>query len=439
VALHPELAEAHNSLGGNLWRQGDLVSALESCRRALALKPELAEAHGHMGHIFAHQGDLASALESYQRASTLKPDAGAFVYYAGLAHLLRGEFSVGWQNYEYRWHTKALRKVRRTFMQEEFPSTKAVPVETAVAEKIPTGSAALKVGPRLWRGEPLNGEGILLHAEQGLGDTLQFVRYAPLVTARGGEVLLEVQPGLHRLLEKIEGAAQVLARGDTLPSFTWHCPLLSLPLAFGTDLATIPAKIPYLRASSQDSQNWALRLADDSSAAGERLRVGLVWAGNPRHVRDSQRSMKLSQFAPLAEVDACFYSLQKGPPGSQPIPVGLKLIDLAGELDNFADTAALLTNLDLVITVDTAVAHLAGALGKSVWTLLTYAPDWRWLLNREDSPWYPTMRLFRQPVAGDWAAVIDRVAFELTILASSASREQRRELRGRSLSTVNTP
>lgn len=427
VALKPEFAEAHNSLGGNLWRQGDLAGALESCHRALVLKPGLAEAHSHVGHVLAHQGHLAAALESYQRASTLKPAAGEFLYYAGLAHLLRGEFRIGGKNYEYRWNTRALRKVRREFAQSEFASLEFVPTEFPPAE----------VTAKLWRGEPLNGARILLHAEQGLGDTLQFVRYVPLVAARGGEVLLEVQPELQRLLDKTEGATQVLARGDALPSFSWHCPLLSLPLAFGTELATIPATVPYLRANPQETQSWSQRLANDGDD-GEKLRVALAWAGNPKHVRDAQRSIKLSQLAPLAHIDARFYSLQKGPAAVQQIAAGIKLIDLAGELNDFAGTAALLSNLDLLITVDTAVAHLAGALGTPVWLLLTQAPDWRWLLHRADSPWYPSMRLFRQPAAGDWAAVLERVAAELARLANGASPTQRRELRAQSLASLGS-
>jgi tetratricopeptide (TPR) repeat protein len=423
VALKPEFAEAHNSLGGILWRQGDLAGALESCHRALALKPGLAEAHSHVGHVLAHQGDLAAALESYQRASTLKPAAGEFLYYAGLAHLLRGEFRVGWKNYEYRWNTRALRKVRREFAQSESPSAESVPTEFASAE----------VKAKLWRGEPLNGARILLHSEQGLGDTLQFVRYVPLVAARGGEVLLEVQPELQRLLARTEGATHVLARGDALPNFSWHCPLLSLPLAFATELATIPHAVPYLRANPQETQNWSQRLANDDD---EKLRVALAWAGNPKHVRDAQRSVKLSQLAPLAHIDARFYSLQKGPAAAQQIAAGMKLIDLAGELTDFADTAALLSNLDLLITVDTAVAHLAGALGKPVWLLLTQAPDWRWLLHRADSPWYPSMRLFRQPAAGDWAAVLGRVAAELALLVNGASPTSHRELRAQFLASL---
>jgi tetratricopeptide (TPR) repeat protein len=389
IALKPDLAEAHSNLGGNFWLQGDLAGAVDSCRHAVALKPELADAHCHLGHVLYDQGDLGAALECYQRAATLKPDSGEFLYYAGLVHLLRGDFSAGWQDYEYRWHTRTLCKAQRKFAQP------------------------------LWHGEPLNGARILLHAEQGLGDAIQFVRYAPLVTARGGRVTLEVQPQLRRLIAGMQGEAQVLSHGDPLPNFRWQCPLMSLPLAFKTELATVPASVPYLRADVAERETWSPRLQ------GSGLRVGVAWAGNPGHSRDRTRSIPLVDLAPVIAVEGTrFYSLQKGEAATRirELPSGLMVTDLDPELRDFADTAAVVANLDLVISVDTAVAHLAGALGKPVWVLLHHTPDWRWLLGREDSPWYPTARLFRQPAPGDWASVIVRVAAELAHLASPPSR-----------------
>ena len=444
LALNPELPEAHSNLGGNLWRQGELTAALESCHRAIVLRPSLAEAHSNLGHILSDQGDLDGALDcydqalalkrdastsatngaspwkrgdllnafhssqqnaraaesttaAYRRALALKSDSAEILYYVGLAHLLRGDFATGWQNYEYRWHTRILRKAKRDFPQP------------------------------LWRGEPLEGARILLHAEQGIGDTMQFARYIPLVAARNASVIFEVQPELRSLFAGIEGASQVITRGNSLPAFELHSPLISLPLAFRTDLATIPANIPYLRPNPAAVQKFSQQLQ------GGGLRVGLVWSGNPQHVRDPQRSLTLAQLQSLTEVHrTTFYSLQKGPAASQilDMPVEMNLIDLAPQLSDFADTAAVLANLDLVISVDTAVAHLAGALGKPVWILLTHAPDWRWLLNREDSPWYPTARLFRQPAPGDWSAVIAQVANELEQLAfipSQAKRSASRE------------
>jgi tetratricopeptide (TPR) repeat protein len=431
LALHPDLPEALSNLGGNLWRHGNLTAALESCRRAIVLKPSLAEAHSNLGHILSDQGDLAGALDcydhalalkpdslavatpgthpwkrgdllkafhsspqnagaaesataAYRRALTLKSDSAEILYFVGLAHLLRGDFAAGWQNYEFRWHTRVLRKANRNFPQP------------------------------LWRGEPLEGARILLHAEQGIGDTLQFARYIPLVAARNASVIFEVQPELLSLFAGIEGASRVIARGNPLPAFELHSPLISLPLAFRTDLATIPANIPYLRVNPATVQKFSQQFQ------GDRLRVGLVWSGNPQHVRDPQRSLMLAQLQALTEVHgATFYSLQKGPAAAQilDMPLDMNLIDLAPRLTDFADTAAVIANLDLVISVDTAVAHLAGALGKPTWILLTHAPDWRWLLDREDSPWYPTARLFRQPAPGDWSSVIAHAANELRQLA----------------------
>jgi Flp pilus assembly protein TadD len=424
IALNPGLPEAHSNLGGNLWRQGDLCAAQESCHRAIALNPSLPEAHTNLAHILADQGDLAGALDSYDHALALKVDALAretaagnpktwkrgdllkafesesasayeqalkskansaeIIHYVGLAHLLRGDFAIGWQNYECRWHTRSLRGAVRNFRQP------------------------------LWRGEPLEGARILIHAEQGMGDTMQFARYVPLVAARHATVILEVQPELRGLFAGMEGASLVIGRGESLPEFAWHSPLLSLPRAFGTQLATIPANIPYLQSNPSAVQEWSQHLRGDG------LRIGLVWSGNPLHVRDPQRSLPLNQLRALLEMNrTTFYSLQKGSAASQllALPIETNLIDLEPQLKDFADTAAAICNLDLVISVDTAVAHLTGALGKPVWVLLTHAPDWRWLLDRDDSPWYPTARLFRQPAPGDWSSVIDRVANELQQLA----------------------
>jgi tetratricopeptide (TPR) repeat protein len=385
IALKPSLAEAHCNLGGNLWRLGDLAGAVDSCRRAVELNPTLRRAHSNLAHALSDQGDLDAAMESYRRAVALEPECSELHHYIAIAQLLRGEFSLGWQGYENRWQTKGLRKFRRDFSQP------------------------------LWRGEPLAGRRILLHAEQGLGDTLHFVRYVPLVAERGGDVLLEVPPELRRVLSGIAGAAEILTRGETLPDFEWHCPLLSLPLAFHTELGTIPANVPYLRTDPAAVHNWSQQLPRGG------LRVGLVWAGSPKHTRDPQRSLHVAQFQPLTQIPgASFYSLQKGPSAAQlrqALP-GIRLIDLAPQLHDFTDTAALLSTLDLLVTVDTAAAHLAGALGKPVWILLTHTPDWRWLLDREDSPWYPTARLFRQPAPGDWHSVIARVAAELEQLTS---------------------
>ena len=378
LTLNPGLAAAHSNLAGILWRQCDFESSVAACRRAIALNPTCAAAYCNLGSALSDQGDLEEGLRCYQRALEAKPDWATALFYTGLTLLLQGNFAQGWQDYEQRWRLKHWR--RREFSQP------------------------------LWLGEPLEGARILLHAEQGLGDTLQFVRYVPLVAARGGKVILEVPPRLRRLLSGLEGAAEVISRGQDLPEFTWQCPLMSLPLAFGTELATIPADVPYIHADPARVQAWSQRLERTG------LRVGLVWAGSPKHVNDRQRSLPLARFTALTQIPgASFYALQKGHAAAetQPLPPGMRLIDLGPEQSNMAETAAIIANLDLVISVDTSVAHLAGALGKPVWILLHYVPDWRWLLHREDSPWYPTARLFRQPKLRDWDPVLQRVEEEL--------------------------
>ena len=289
--------------------------------------------------------------------------------------LLAGDFSTGWREHE--WRLKSHPELQRAFVQP------------------------------LWLGDtPLAGKTILLHAEQGLGDTLQFCRYAPLVAAQGARVVLEVQTPLVELLRDLAGIASVVARGEPLPAFDLHCPLLSLPLAFGTTLDTIPAHIPYLHAPSERMAAWQARLG-----ATTRPRIGLVWSGNAGHKRDRARSIPLYALMPLFDLDAAFVSLQKEVRAADAavLQQTAKIIDVSPALETFADTAALIAQLDLVIAVDTSVAHLTGALGKPLWLLLPAAPDWRWLTARDDSPWYPTARLFRQTDTRVWGPVVARM------------------------------
>ena len=379
-ALQPESAELSASLGYLFEAKGDLASSAEAYRRAIRLAPKLAGAHRELGLVLFALGELAEAEECFERVRALDPDSAEATFYLATIHLLEGHLALGWSEYESRWRTGAGLRTRRTFPQPQ------------------------------WKGEPLEGARILIYAEQGLGDTLQFVRYVPLVAARGGQVILEVQPGLQRLLTGIEGGWQVLSRGQTLPDFTWQCPMLSLPLAFGTEMSTIPGQTPYLYADPALREVWKQRLE------GATLRIGLVWAGSPHHGFDRWRSIPLAQFAPLTNLEGTtFYSLQTGEAAEQAkqCEAPVRLVDLRDELQDFADTAAIVANLDLVITVDTAVAHLAGALGKPVWILLINAPDWRWFVEREDSPWYPTARLFRQSTHGNWQEVLARLEREL--------------------------
>jgi hypothetical protein len=262
-------------------------------------------------------------------------------------------------------------------------------------------------------GDPVAGKTVLLHAEQGYGDTLQFCRYAPLVAALGATVVLEVPLALKPLLGSLRGVSLLVAKGGVTPAFDLHCPLMSLPLAFATRLDTIPADVPYLQADPVRRQAWRQRL-DEVSAPG-RCRVGLAWSGNPRHNNDENRSIRLEQLAPLYGLDATFVSLQPLVRERDKACLAQSgIVNPGAELTDFADTAALMDALDLVICVDTSVAHLAGALGRPLWVLLPRVPDWRWLLDRDDSPWYPTARLFRQDKPGDWPATIGNAVQALT-------------------------
>jgi tetratricopeptide (TPR) repeat protein len=375
-----EYAEAHNNLGVVLAKQDQIEEAAANYRQALRVKPNHPEAHHNLGNALRDLGQPEEALAHYQEAVRVKPDHAQAHTNLAMIRLLMGDFEQGWREYEWRW--KCPDFPHRSFAQPG------------------------------WDGGSLAGRKILLHAEQGLGDTLQFIRYVPLVTKRGGFVIVECPKTLRPLLATCSGIDRLVSYGSPLPGFDTHAPLMSLPLLLGTTLATIPADVPYLNAAPELREYWRQEL---SSIAG--LKVGIFWQGDPRHRRDRQRSVPLMRFAPLAQlagVKLC--SLQEGPGSDQQGEAAARfpVIDMASRFQNFGDTAAALVNLDLVITVDSAVAHCAGALGVPVWLLLPYGPDWRWLLEREDSPWYPTMRLFRQKAAGDWDGVFARVAAELS-------------------------
>jgi len=382
IELNPRIVKAHINLGAVLADRDRLDEAISSYRRAIELDPGSALAHGNLGDALMKKGLFGEASATLDRAIQLDPDLPLAHFNRALILLMRGDFQRGWP--EYQWRARA--QPPFMFSHDDLPRTE-------------------------WNGGELQGRTILLHAEQGLGDTLQFVRYVPLVAARGGRIVLACQRELVRLFDGFPGVERIMTFGDPSSQFDFHCPLLSLPLAFSTDLNSIPAQTPYLRPDPKLADRWKLKIEP------HRLKVGLVWAGASGHKLDRLRSITLPQLAPLADVPGVqFLSLQKGPAASQPRPPRLNLIDWTDELHDFADTAGLVANLDLVITVDTAVAHLAGAMGMRVWVLLPFVPDWRWLLNRDDSPWYPTLRLFRQKSRGDWAGVIQAVAEALKTL-----------------------
>jgi Flp pilus assembly protein TadD len=381
LRLNPDYAEGHHNLGVALMEQGKLDEAVASYQQALRLNPNYVKAHHNLAAALHQLGRLDEALASYEQVLARDPRQADAHFNRSLIWLLRGEWERGWPEYEWRWQRTG--GVPRSFRQP------------------------------LWDGSPLEGKTILLHGEQGLGDTLHFIRYAPLVKERGGTVLVECPGALVPLLSRCAGVDRLLARGAALPDFEVQAALLSLPGILGTTVATVPANVPYLSADAELLDRWQRELGRYPG-----FRIGLAWHGNPRH-RAAERDILLRQFAPLARLPGVrLFSLQKGPGSEQlrDLPEGLSVVDFGDRLDEssgaFMDTAAIMKHLDLVVTSDTAVAHLAGGLGVPVWVGLPRVAEWRWLLDREDSPWYPTMRLFRQTRRGDWSDVLERIARE---------------------------
>jgi tetratricopeptide (TPR) repeat protein len=380
LKLNPVFVGAYCNLGNIIRDKGDLEEAELLYRKAIHLDPDFAEAYNNLGDVLQDKGQYDEAITNYSKALQRNPNLIESKWNISLIDLLFGKFEEGWKGLELSWQLKdnLIRHCSRP----------------------------------LWDGADIAGRTILLHEEQGFGDIIQFVRYAPLVAQRGAKVIVECQKELTSLMKTIEGVHWVVAYDEQLPEFDVHCPLLRLPFIFNTNLETIPANVPYIMADSLVVEHWKDKLKSDNA----QLKIGLVWAGNPTLKGDLFRSCSLETFSPFAHFkDITFYSLQKWKSAEQAKnpPVGMRLIDYTDEIRDFSDTAAFIENLDLIISVDTAVAHLAGAMGRPVWTLLPFAPDWRWMLNREDSPWYPTMRLFRQSSWGDWKSVINRMKEEL--------------------------
>jgi len=399
--LDPTSAAILNNLAEALLFAGRADDADERLRRALALDPNHVEAHVTLGCARLRQAKIDEAIEQFEQALRLSPQSPRAHEFLGTALLQRGHFQRGWREYEWRFQTPEMLRSKNIY------------------HRVPA-----------WRGEPLAGRTIFLHAEQGFGDAIQFARYVPMVVDRtrgqGGRVILGCRPELRRLFASIAGVDAIVESGHALPSsIDFQCPLMSLPMAFGTTIQTIPNTVPYLAAPAERFDAWRQRVAGDGAA--ESLRVGLTWAGNPALARDRVRSAALRDLAPLADVPGVtFYSLQPGGSADVAGSRGPRLIDHTAHLTDWSETAAFVANLDLVISVDTAVAHLAGALARPTWTLLPAAGEWRWLIGRADSPWYPTMRLFRQQNAGDWAGVMREVAACLFKLSeSSGARSQR--------------
>lgn len=383
IELDPTSAEAHNNLAGVLRDQLQLESAEASCRRAIELNSTLAAAHNNLGLVLTDQHRLAEGIACCRRAIELEPGFADAHYNMGLTLLLNGQYDEGWPAYEWRW--------RRHGKQEP---TLPTPV------------------PR-WDGEVLEGRTILLRCEQGLGDVLHFIRYATLVKQRGARVVAEVQPALVRLVTSCPGVDEVVAKGDPLPPCDFYAHLLSLPRIFRTTATTIPVAVPYLTPDESSLAAWGKELASDPLC-----KVGIAWQGNPEHPADHRRSIPLARFAPLAELSGVrLYSLQAGAGREQLVDGPPSIVDLGDRLGDFCHTAAIMRNLDLVIACDSSAAHLAGAIGVKVWMPLAFTPDWRWLLEGEETRWYPSMRLFRQTTPGDWRNVFRRIAAELQRIA----------------------
>jgi Flp pilus assembly protein TadD len=382
LMLNPDYADAHHNLGVLYDQQGRSAEAAQSFLRSMELNPDNPALYSDLGKFLAGQKQLDQAIEAYDAALRLKPDFPAALWNRGLAYLMKGELEKGWPGHELR-----------LMFQQYYPH---------------------RYGKPLWDGAPFACRRLLIYDEIGYGDVFQFVRYLPLVKALGGTVLFEVKPGLQRLLKGAPGIDVLLERSP-LPvaedAFDLQLPMESLPYVFETRLDTIPRNIPYLQAPPDLADLWEQRLA-----GAERPRIGIVWAGNPESRYDQNRSCEPRDLLPLFQLPGrSWFSLQKGEAEGQldGLADAEKIVRLGKELGDFADTAAIIQNLDLVISVETAVPHLAGALGKPVWTLLSFLPAWRWMLDREDSPWYPTMRLFRQSQPGDWSDVVARVAAAL--------------------------
>ena len=380
----PWHAEAINMYGILLHKNGRLADAAEVFERAEALGSKVAASN--RGNSLLEMGRLDEALQAHEKAVDDAPESAGAHYNLALTRLRLGHWERGWGDYEARWHFREVFRMPRVFDR-----------------------------PR-WRGEPLEGQRILLHAEQGLGDTIQFCRYATLVAARGGALVLQVQPTVERLMASLPvaqaGLAEVARLDERPPAFDLECPLMSLPAVFGTTTETAPWPGPYLGADPALAEEKRARWA----GLGEGPRVGLAWAGNPGYKADRQRSTKLSALLPLIATPGVHWiSLQKGAPAEQlhALPPDVVMWDGCSQDRDLAETAALVVTLDLVITTDTSIAHLAGAMGKPVWILLPRRADWRWMEQTVSTPWYPTARLFRQQASGDWAGLAVQVGREL--------------------------
>ena len=378
IQIQPDYADAYYNLGNAFQKQGKLEKSVQAYQKAIQIQPGYAEAYFNLGNSLREQGKLKESTQALQKAVQIQPDYADAHFNLAMLLLLQGQFVEGWEKYEWRWDS-SLKSQKRNFKRP------------------------------LWDGTSLSSKSILIYAEQGFGDSIQFARYIDLFPDTA-TIIVACQPELKSLLKSIERIDTLVTKGEDIPNFDFHAPIVSLPHIFGTVLETIPAKIPYLYPDKNPDFSF---LSDDERD----LKVGIAWAGSPTHINDRNRSISLNNFKCLLDIKGCeFFSLQVGEHHRDIKQCGYSRIikDLGKQFTNFHHTASVILQLDLVISVDTAVAHLAGALGKPVWTLLPFIPDWRWMLNRSDSPWYPSMTLFRQRKRGDWHSVFQEIRLTLT-------------------------
>jgi Flp pilus assembly protein TadD len=386
--LDPQNPKIRNDLGHGFMLLGKYEEALAWFDRALEIRPDAVETLNNKAFSLGRLHRFDEAFAVYARSKAVAPGNAATDFNVASLQMLTGSFAAGWLGREARFR---------------LPSPSPYPDFRE---------------PRWFGDQDVAGKTILLYPDEGFGDCIQFVRYVPMVAARGARVVLVVEEPLRPLLAALPGVCECVARSARLPQFDLHCPISSLPLVFNTRLQTIPAPASYLPAPADDR----VRLWEERLGPHGRLRVGLAWSGNPRHINDRDRSTRLREMLPILEVDATFVSLQKDPRSEDKVVLaGTRIIDWTIELKDFAETAALISCLDLVISVDTSVAHLAAALGRPTWILLPYTPDYRWLLGRDDSPWYPTVHLFRQSESRDYGDVVARVRTALAELAAACS------------------
>lgn len=378
LELDKNQGTAWNTLGVTL-DKSDRPQAIECFQKALECNPDHQEALNNLGRATSFAGNIEKGIFYLTRAINLRPDDPDAHWNRALANLLHGRYLEGWREHEWRWKVPSFPSPQRNFAKPQ------------------------------WQGENLNGLTILVHAEQGIGDTIQFARFLPLLAAKGAKIVLEVFPPLCRLFTGMESVIDIVSFGQPLPEFDVHCPFMSLPYLLGTTIDSIPAPVSFP----------AVRKIKSNAVTNGSLKVGLAWAGNPNHGTDYKRSISIEKLVPLGQAqDVSFFCAFKGPAAEQRFLVSslLPMEDLCARATDFLDTAEAIQDLDLIISVDTAVAHLAATMGKKVWLLVPNPPDWRWMLGREDSPWYPSLRIFRQDVPGDWVSVISRVGSELTRL-----------------------